>query len=239
MGLLTLGNPKTLKSKDKGYFPAILHLLPSNLGSRPNKKINLCPYASEGCKKACLNTAGRGGVFKKGHNTNVIQEARRRRTHLFIDNRNEFFKLLIKDINSHLKRCHKSNLIPCFRLNGTSDLLWEKQGFNYLNKRYKNIMELFPDIKFYDYTKRPNRYTLPNNYHLTFSLSESNDYLARQALDNGQNVAVVFKDKPPTFMDFKVIDGDKTDLRFLDPSPCIVGLKAKGKAKKDITGFVR
>lgn len=239
MGILTLGNPKTLKSKDKGYFPAILHLLPSTLGSRSNRKINLCPYASDGCKAACLNTAGRGGILKPGEVTNVIQEARRRRTHLFIDNKDEFFQLLIKDINSHIKRCKRLTLTPCFRLNGTSDLLWEKQGFDYEGKRYKNIMELFPNIKFYDYTKRPNRYKIPSNYHLTFSLSESNEQLAKQSLSNGQNVAVVFKSLPNIFMDHKVINGDETDLRFLDPSPSIIGLKAKGKAKKDMSGFVK
>ena len=35
-----------------------------------------------------------------------------------------------------------------------------------------------------------------------------------------------------------VINGDKTDMRFKDPVGVIVGLKAKGKARKDTSGFV-
>ena len=83
------------------------------------------------------------------------------------------------------------------------------------------------------------------NYHLTFSLAESNDLEARAALGNGMNVAVAFaikKDdaKPAQFSGFPVIDGDTTDVRFLDPKGGhIVGLFAKGDAKKDSSGFVR
>jgi hypothetical protein len=60
----------------------------------------------------------------------------------------------------------------------------------------------------------------------------------RLALSNGMNVAAVFHKVPETYLGRTVINGDETDLRFLDPKGVIVGLKAKGKAKKDTTGFV-
>jgi hypothetical protein len=104
---------------------------------------------------------------------------------------------------------------------------------------FQNIMLAFPNVIFYDYTKLANRRNLPPNYSLTFSLSEDNDKSAEQALANGLNVAAVFRKIPPTFLGRTVVDGDVSDLRFLDPSGVIVGLKAKGKAKKDTSGFVR
>ena len=58
------------------------------------------------------------------------------------------------------------------------------------------------------------------------------------------NVAVVFRDKiPKSYKGYEVIDGDDSDLRFLDKFKSwetggIVGLKAKGPAKKDKSGFV-
>jgi hypothetical protein len=120
-----------------------------------------------------------------------------------------------------------------FRLNGTSDIRWETVEVD----GHANIMELFPTVQFYDYTKLVNRRALPANYRLTFSLAENNDLAAWAS---GLNVAAVFKGKlPATFMGRPVIDGDETDLRFLDPVGIVVGLKAKGKAKKDQTGFVR
>ena len=94
-------------------------------------------------------------------------------------------------------------------------------------------------MQFYDYTKIANRRNLPANYHLTFSLAEDNDYDARRAMGNGMNVAVVFRNRPVVFMAHKVIDGDISDLRFLDKSVVLVGLSAKAKAKKDTSGFVR
>ena len=120
-------------------------------------------------------------------------------------------------------------MIPCFRLNGTSDISWEKYG----------IIEKFPNVQFYDYTKVRNRKVSHlNNYHLTFSKADGNDMDARLAASAGMNVAVVFKELPETYMGRKVVNGDETDLRFLDEKSVVVGLKAKGKAKKDTTGFV-
>ena len=103
----------------------------------------------------------------------------------------------------------------------------------------KNIFQMFPTVQFYDYTKVNNRKVahIPN-YHLTFSKADGNDMDVRIALSNGMNVAAVFRELPETYLGRPVINGDETDLRFLDPQGVIVGLKAKGKAKKDTTGFV-
>ena len=101
-------------------------------------------------------------------------------------------------------------------------------------------MSLFPDVQFYDYTKLANRKDLPSNYRLTFSLAEDNEVQAWAALTLGINIAVVFKNRlPENFMGHRVINGNESDLRFLDPMGVIVGLKAKGKAKRDTTGFTR
>ena len=79
----------------------------------------------------------------------------------------------------------------------------------------------------------------PPNYHLTYSLNEDNYNKAIEVLKNGGNVAVVFrKDLPQNFNGYKVINGDEHDLRYLDEKNVVVGLKAKGKAKKDTSGFV-
>ena len=164
-----------------------------------------------------------------------VQEARIRKTRTFFENRAEFMADLAKDIASIVRRAQKNNLKPCVRLNGTSDIRWERTG----------IMEQFPNVTFYDYTKIKNRKRLPKNYSLTFSRSEAttNDEW-RQAIDDGMNVAVVFRNTLPKRWHFNweesvpVIDGTTHDLRFLDPKPCIVGLTAKGSAKKDTSGFV-
>jgi hypothetical protein len=125
-------------------------------------------------------------------------------------------------------------MIPVFRLNGTSDIRWETIPVG----GYATIMEMFPTVQFYDYSKLPNRKNIPANYHLTFSRSESNDTHVVTAMENGMNVAVVFDKMPETYAGRTVIDGTETDLRFLDGKSVIVGLEAKGQAKKDTSGFV-
>jgi hypothetical protein len=224
MKLLSTGNPKLLKGQKLGYLSFILHLAPADISGK-----EVCPKRTAGCTAACLNTAGRGGMFKKGEFTNVIQQARLRKTKMFFENRDQFLADLEADIRLGIKQAEKKNMIPCFRLNGTSDLSWEKYG----------IIEKFPEVQFYDYTKVLGRKVshLPN-YHLTFSKADGNDIDVRMAASKGMNVAAVFKEIPETYIGRKVINGDETDLRFLDEKGVIVGLKAKGKAKKDTTGFV-
>lgn len=240
--LLTRGNPKILKGASKGYLTFILHLAPADVSG-----YNVCAGATDGCKLACLNTAGRGGIpnakpvkvqTRHGEVTvsNVIQAARIAKTVWFFQDRAGFMAQLVKEIRAGIRYAAKLGLIPVFRLNGTSDLRWETVAV----EGASNIMELFPTVQFYDYTKLANRKDLPANYRLTFSLAENNDLAAWAAMGRGLNVAAVFKGKlPATFMGHRVIDGDETDLRFLDPAGVVIGLKAKGKAKRDTTGFVR
>lgn len=224
MKLLSTGNPKLLKGEKKGYMSFVLHLAPANLSGKET-----CPKRTVGCTAACLNTAGRGGIFKKGESTNVIQQARIRKTKMFFENRDQFLADLENDIRLGIKQAEKQGFIPAFRLNGTSDIAWEKYG----------IIEKFPDVQFYDYTKMRNRKVAHlKNYHLTFSKADGNDMDVRLAAAAGMNVAAVFRNVPETYIGRTVINGDETDLRFLDPKGVIVGLKAKGKAKKDTTGFV-
>jgi len=232
--LLNVRNAKTIKGEKKGYRTFILYLIPH----RGNGKgVNLCPMATNGCVDSCLNTAGMG-VFPS------VQKGRLKRTLLFIENREYFLTRLVFEIETAIKLAKLDNMIPVFRLNGTSDIQWE----NIKVKGDKNIFQLFPNITFYDYTKIANRYNknLPKNYHLTFSFSGEVDYysgriiqLTKDILETGNNVSVVFRKKlPEKFLGYKVIDGDADDLRFTNESGVIIGLKAKGDARYDESGFV-
>lgn len=237
MKLLSTGNPKILKGMTRGYNTYILHLAPANLSG-----YETCAKRTVGCSAACLNTAGRGGMFKKGETTNVIQQARIRKTKMFFENRDQFFNDLTKDIHLAIHQSKKLGLIPVFRLNGTSDIAWEKYTIGDTNL---NIFQMFPEVQFYDYTKILGRKVahIPN-YHLTFSAADGNDADVLKAIAQGMNVATVFGLKktepmPENYNGRVVFNGDESDLRFLDPRGVVVGLYAKGKAKKDTTGFVK
>ena len=227
--LLSTANPKIQKGTKLGYLSFILHLAPADLSGK-----NTCPKATEGCKAACLNTAGRGGMFRKGENTNTIQKARIRKTQYFYEARDYFMQDLYEDIQKGIKLATKLGLTPVFRLNGTSDLSWEKYGIN-----GKNLFELFPTVQFYDYTKVLGRKVSQyKNYFLIFSKADGNDSDVAEAILQGMNVAAVFDKVPEGYMGRPVIDADEHDLRFLDAKGVIAGLKAKGRAKKDYSGFV-
>jgi hypothetical protein len=240
MKLLSVGNPKVLKGLKQGFNTYILHLAPADLSG-----YQTCPKATAGCKAACLNTAGRGGMFKKGESTNTIQQARIRKTKMFFENRSEFMAQLVKDIELGIKQSIKKDLIPVFRLNGTSDLSFEKYEVVRNGVLYRNIFEAFSDVQFYDYTKVLGRKVKDiKNYQLTFSAADGNDRDVESAMYNGMNVAVVFGIKknepmPEYYNGVQVFNGDESDLRFLDPKNVVIGLYAKGKAKKDTTGFVK
>lgn len=240
MKLLSTGNPKVLKGLAQGFNTYILHLAPANLSG-----FETCPKRTEGCTAACLNTAGRGGMFKKGETTNTIQQARIRKTKLFFTNRAEFMRLLVKDIQLGIKQSARLGLIPVFRLNGTSDLSFEKYPVMVDGVEYTNVMAAFPNVQFYDYTKILGRKVKGiTNYQLTFSAADGNDKDVNRAMFDGYNVAVVFGIKktmpmPETYQGVPVYNGDESDLRFLDPKGVVIGLYAKGKAKKDATGFVK
>jgi len=217
MRLLTIGNDaKTVKGHKKGVRTAILYLSPTTISGR-----NFCPWSSAGCRAACLNTAGRGIM------TNV-QQARLERSKLLNLNGDAFMAALKGEIAMFAALTSRSGLIPAVRLNGTSDLDWG------------DVIDSFPHIQFYDYTKSLRR-VIDNrrkNYWLTFSRSETNHDDCISALEAGFNVAAVFANRPRRYEGFPVIDGDDTDVRFMDPQGVWVGLSPKGKAKKDMTGFV-
>jgi hypothetical protein len=200
-----------------------MHLRPVNT--------KICPYQDIAkCKSACLNTAGLGGVYPS------IQKARQRKTDLFLNDRDEFMRQLVHDVEKFIRACDRKEKLPAIRLNGTSDIQWEKIDID-----GQNIFEMFPNVQFYDYTKIPTRKVdnIPN-YHLTWSYSEANDKYAKMFDQVPNNKAVVFrtKDLPSMFKGLEVIDGDTHDMRFLDKPNSVVGLKAKGQAKKDYSGFV-
>ena len=217
-------NAKTAKGSELGFMNVILHLAPADRSG----VMNACPFASAGCRAACLNTSGRGQM-------QPIQDARVRKTILFHNDPEAFVARLGSEIVALVRRAENAGKRAAVRLNGTSDIMWE----NFPYAGYDNLMLAFPHVQFYDYTKIPRRPNAPANYDLTFSLSESNDRHAIAALANGQRVAVVLDSIPDVWSGYPVVDGDAHDFRFLDPTGVIVALKAKGKAKKDSTGFVR
>lgn len=228
--LLSCGsNAKTVKGDGSEYLTAIMYLTPWKSAG-----INVCAMAEEAkCIDGCLNTAGRGQMSS-------VQIGRARKTEWFALDRESFMLQLYADLKSFVAYCDKRGIQPCVRLNGTSDIRWELikvQGF-------KNIMEAFPMVQFYDYTKIANRRNVPSNYHLTWSYSGASEVYAKQhaiAKVNGLNIAVVFRRKadiPANYLGLPTIDGDRDDMRFLDPKGVVVALYAKGKAKQDATGFV-
>jgi hypothetical protein len=221
-------SPKTIKSDKagKGYLTAIVYLAPHKLSG-----FNVCPNASAGCIAACLNTSGRGRM-------NSVQMARINKTKFYFENRETFKTQLIAEIKAFVRKCSKMGVSAAIRLNGTSDIPWESI--------FPELFTMFPNVQFYDYTKSYRRALLatlkakwPLNYHLTFSRSECNQVQTMGVLAAGGSVAVVFDSKkiPATWQGFPVYNADETDLRFLD-KPGIQGLYAKGKAKRDLTGFV-
>ena len=214
MKLLTRSNTKTLKGEGRGFVTYIMHLAPAKLSG-----YEVCGGRSPECTKVCLNMAGRGKFDR-------TQQARIRKTKWFFKDRNTFMSQLVKDISSAIRYAQKHKLHVAIRLNGTSDIPWESIRCG----NFDNIMERYPFIQFYDYTKLVGRKNLPDNYHLTFSASETNSAEVKQAMKAGMNVAVVFDSVPSTYAGRPVIDGDEDDLRFLDQSSHIVGLKAKGAA---------
>jgi hypothetical protein len=224
--LLSTANPKIQKGTKLGYLSFILHLAPADLSGKET-----CPKRTKGCTAACLNTAGRGGMFRKGENTNMIQKARIRKTVQFFTDRDQFMKDLYQDIVKAKKFADKQGLIPVFRLNGTSDLSWEKYTVGTTDM---NLFQLFPTVQFYDYTKVLGRKVAQYpNYHLTFSKADGNDADVAEALMQGMSVVAVYDEIPDG-----VPSADETDLRFLDAKGIMLGLKAKGRAKKDYSGFV-
>lgn len=221
-------NAKIRKSEKsgKGFATLILHLAPADLAG-----YEVCSSRSVGCTMACLNTSGRG-------NMKAVQTARINRTVMWFEQRDLFKACILTELSAFVKKCAKNDVEPAVRMNGTSDIMWELV--------WPELFTEFPMIQFYDYTKHVKRCLgrnkLPSNYHLTFSRSETNDKDVVKVLNKAlHNVAVVFdsKDYPPVWNGFPTYSADLDDLRFLDPPGGHVGaLYAKGRGKRDLTGFV-
>ena len=229
-------NAKTIKGDGDELLTAIMYLIPwKSFGA------NLCPSAElAACHEPCLVSAGRGAF------SSVIA-GRARKTEWYIKDRAGFMAQLVIDVTRFVKYCNDRNIKPCIRLNGTSDIRWEQIPIvDAQGNKHVNIMSMFDDnVQWYDYTKIANRRNVPNNYHLTWSYSGANPKYSDMmdtAVANGMNVAVVFRTKgsiPASFKGLPTVDGDKNDLRFLDPKGVAVALYAKGKAKHDTSGFVQ
>jgi len=220
-------NSKTIKSdKSSDYLTAIAYLQPNYATCSFSKMAK--------CDVACLNTAGRGGM-------NNVQLVRHDRTKCYYQHRELFLELLHVEIKQHIKRCIKQSKKPAIRLNGTSDIDWSEVARNY------------PRVQFYDYTKdlgRVRKWEYPHNYHVTLSWSGASKVYKQRCVELMKlhpdlNVAIVFRDHATVqsilgkkLFGRTILDGDLTDLRFLDSSAAIVALYAKGEAKHDNTGFV-
>ena len=217
---------KMQKSKGYKYLSEILHLAPSDIGG-----VNICANASPECIKLCLNTSGRGQMT-------TVQKSRLNKKFYFLADRLKFLNHLDHEIKLGYGRAKRKKLKYTVRLNGTSDLPFER----YKLENGKNLMDNNPNVQFIDYTKITNRLLqkLPKNYSLTYSQAENNSNDIKQVLKTKYNIATVFRKKlPKKWLGRKVINGDKHDLRHLDPKKVVVGLIAKGKAKKDFNGFVQ
>ena len=221
---------KTVKGKGVGYLTGILYLYPYKAFG-----FNICANAEKaGCVEPCLNTSGRGAM-------SCVQMSRLRKTKLFHYEREWFMRQLIRDIEALIRKAQREGLIPVVRLNGTSDIDWEN-----IRIEGRSLMEIFWMLQFYDYTKLP-RIPKNTNYHLTFSYSAAPAFKrsVAKAQRIGMNMAVVSRDPIPEGyvatidgVHYKVINGDESDLRFLDPSGSLVWLKAKGKAKKSDSDLI-
>jgi hypothetical protein len=245
-------DPKTIKSLIDGVLTGVMYGMPANGSGEWND----CPYASLGCTMACLNTSGHGGIGLDQDNLNPVQIARLKRSAFFHTRRSEFWTMLIRDIDRLIRKARKLGLKPAVRLNGTTDVKWESTPVVIDNvKIANNIMELYPDLVYYDYTKwpyakRPNE-SLPINYHLTFSRSETNENQIADNISHGRNVTVVVDIKstdkstaiPTTWREIPTHDADRSDFRPNDPIGRILILryksaKASSLADAIASGFV-
>lgn len=222
--ILTTANHKTSKGEASGYFTGILYLSPAN----ESGLINTCPFATIHCANACLGKYAGRNIFPANY------KSRMWKTRLLVENRQLFLDCLRWDIGKLSRRAKQLGLKPAVRVNGSSDLPWIA----------RTLASEFPEVRFYDYTKIPKPHLrTADNYSITFSYSGENLPEALNALSNGVNVAVVFSTRkgvelPSTWNGRPVIDGDLHDLRFLDPTGVVVGLRVKGKAIKQDSPFI-
>jgi len=195
---------------------ASMSLMPDSIICAGSKAAN--------CFETCLKSAGRGAF-------NNVATARQAKTDYWHADKSGFLAQLRAELTAFAKLCDRQGVQGVVRLNTISDIDWETY----------NIPQSFPTLKFYDYTKRAHRLgKTPANYKLMLSYSGAPKYQNQlKALPNNVPLAVVFRGElPEHFRGRKVIDGDKSDLVNLEAGGVVIGLRAKGKAKKDYSGFV-
>jgi hypothetical protein len=251
---LSIDSPKAIKAAGFGFLNGINYGAPHKLAGVGN----MCAHASAGCIKLCLGVeSGQAAMHKPGE-LNSVLKSRIAKTEYFMTDRSGFMVEFSYHAAKLIRSAQDSGLGSCIRPNGSWDQRFEgipvpvdstlaERLSGILRRpiaagRYKNLMALFSEAQWVDYTKNPYRFNkpLPPNYHLTFSLSETNESTARAILASGFNVAAVFSDGlPDTYLGRPVHNGDSHDLRFLDPKGCVIGLSPKGRAaKRDQSGFV-
>jgi hypothetical protein len=237
----SVDSPKAIKAQALGWLNAINYMAPASTGGVGN----LCPHASPGCLALCLGWySGQAGMLSNASletGSNATRNSRQRKAQLFMHDRQAFLHDMDKGIKACERKALRLGLKLCVRPNGATDITWEAIKYNGFS-----LLDRYSDIQFVDYTKNYKRmlrfcnHMLPSNYYLTFSRSETNEAECLNVLRAGGNVAVVFAGEfPAEYLGFPVFDGDKSDLRHLDPKGHVIALSPKGrKAKADKSGFV-
>ena len=236
--IFSFDSAKAIKAQSFGWLNAIHYMAPASLSG-----FNLCPKASVSCKALCLGwTSGQAGMVAKDDDMNSVRLSRLAKAKRFMKERKAYMVDVVRSIELGIKKANKLGMKLCVRMNGSTDIAWEGIACERAGVTYRNLMLAFPDIQFVDYTKIAKRLErdLPSNYYLILSRHEANDSDVVRIVSSGLgNAAVVFASVPETWQGLTVIDGDKHDLRHLDPTGVIVGLTPKGsKAKRDVSGFV-
>jgi hypothetical protein len=253
--LLSTDSAKAAKALGFGYLNGILYAAPHSTAGVGD----LCPSSTAGCRALCLGLySGQASMVADLENgTNSVRDSRVAKARLFMSDRVFYLNQIALQIVRLSAKAEREGLKACIRLNGSTDIPFERMGFALGGKAAEkvgakagervNLIDLFECEQFVDYTKIISRLAkAPRNLCVTLSRSEANETECLDALADGHNVAVVFAHGLPVsrrWKGFRVIDGDKHDLRHLDPrdasSGFVIGLSPKGaKAKRDMSGFV-
>jgi len=226
--LLSKANHKTLLGGSIMIYT--LSFLPANYSG-----FNVCkPSTTKNCKPTCLGVAAGRNVMTQN------QQAKFNRTEMFFKDRENFDALLIREVTNGVKLAAKTGKALAFRLNCYSDIPFENVK---LAGTGKNVFELFPNVQFYDYTKRAERdYALRgkwNNYHMSFSFDGSNydDVVHVMHHYPWVNIIIVISkddDFPTEYFGRKTFDADKTDYRFQDPTGQVGVLRIKGANESEL-----
>ena len=222
--LLSVSNDaKTIKGEKYGYRTHVLYFAAADTSCH-----EVCHWRNAECTKVCLDTAGRCNMLS-------VKTARIKKTRRYFADKKKFISDLKEEIETTAASATRAGYIPVYRLDGTSDLGLAQR-----------IAPEFPTLQFYDYTKNFKRKPLAN-WDITYSYDGFNWDKCEEklsGLDYTKNVgpmsriAMVFRDSlPQTYRGWPVVDGDQSDLRFLDKKSVIVGLKIKGGKKRIAPNF--